>query len=41
MADPRVLTAAESDLLAADVDVWLDQEDCPCEGTCQCEDSGS
>lgn len=39
MSGPRILTG-DVDLMAIhdDVDVWLDQEDCSCEGTCGCAD---
>ena len=39
--DPWVLTEADPDLMGMfdDLDEWLENENCDCEGTCRCETS--
>ena len=40
MREPRILTEADPDLMGMfdDLDEFLDNEDCRCEGTCTCQE---
>ena len=42
VSDPRILTDYDPDLMAVfdDVDEFLDNESCSCDGTCECEEEG-